>query len=158
MATMRDVSNPYDGGLGAGGKFRKWPFRRTTQTTPYDRPPTALRNPSGGAGFSTLKKINDLGAAADLRVGMNYILKEFLLDPRLVPSTKDLRDLKFLSHQVATPLVTLEAIAILLMHLGDVVPLHHNLKKHLQLQGNVSPFTFRIIQILLQSRPRITTT
>ncbi|XP_010312503.2 nuclear pore complex protein NUP1 isoform X1 [Solanum lycopersicum] len=35
----------YEGGGGAGGKFRKRPLRRN-QTTPYDRPPTALRNPS----------------------------------------------------------------------------------------------------------------
>ncbi|KAJ8551607.1 hypothetical protein K7X08_021622 [Anisodus acutangulus] len=34
----------YEGG-GAGGKFRKRPLRRN-QATPYDRPPTALRNPS----------------------------------------------------------------------------------------------------------------
>ncbi|XVE68569.1 hypothetical protein DITRI_Ditri09bG0078700 [Diplodiscus trichospermus] len=47
MATGREESNPYDGGLGAGGKFRKRPFKRTTQTTPYNRPPTAIRNPSG---------------------------------------------------------------------------------------------------------------
>ncbi|KAM1531303.1 hypothetical protein ACFX1Z_020273 [Malus domestica] len=33
-------------GLGAGGKFRKTLFRRTTQATPYDRPPTILRNHS----------------------------------------------------------------------------------------------------------------
>ncbi|XP_039002542.1 nuclear pore complex protein NUP1-like isoform X2 [Hibiscus syriacus] len=44
MATPREESNPYDGGFGAGGKFRKRPFRRTT---PYDRPPTAIRNPNG---------------------------------------------------------------------------------------------------------------
>lgn len=31
-----------EGGAGAGGKFRKRPFRRA-QTTPYDRPATALR-------------------------------------------------------------------------------------------------------------------
>ncbi|GMI84658.1 hypothetical protein like AT3G10650 [Hibiscus trionum] len=43
MAAAREESNPYDGGFGAGGKFRKRPFRRTT---PYDRPPTAIRNPS----------------------------------------------------------------------------------------------------------------
>ncbi|XWS57109.1 hypothetical protein CRYUN_Cryun09bG0143300 [Craigia yunnanensis] len=47
MATAREESNPYDCGLGAGGKFRKRPFRRTTQTKPYDRPPTIIRNPSG---------------------------------------------------------------------------------------------------------------
>ncbi|KAG6680482.1 hypothetical protein I3842_13G045400 [Carya illinoinensis] len=49
METTRE-GNPYDvvseEGLGTGGKFRKRPFRRTTHTTPYDRPPTALRNPS----------------------------------------------------------------------------------------------------------------
>ncbi|XP_010552887.1 PREDICTED: nuclear pore complex protein NUP1-like isoform X2 [Tarenaya hassleriana] len=42
-------SNPYDGGLGAGGKFRKRPFRRS-QTTPYDRPPTSVRIPGLGGG------------------------------------------------------------------------------------------------------------
>ncbi|KAH1038136.1 hypothetical protein J1N35_039879 [Gossypium stocksii] len=47
MATAREESNPYGGGLGAGGKFRNRPFRRTTKTTPYDRPPTSIRNPSG---------------------------------------------------------------------------------------------------------------
>ncbi|KAJ1404789.1 hypothetical protein SESBI_26367 [Sesbania bispinosa] len=49
MAT-EEKENPYEGGtagagLGTGGKFRKRPFRRT-QTTPYDRPPTSLRNPN----------------------------------------------------------------------------------------------------------------
>ncbi|KAL0322101.1 UNVERIFIED_CONTAM: Nuclear pore complex protein [Sesamum calycinum] len=39
-ATGNTTSSSYGGG-GAGGKFRKKPFRR--QTTPYDRPPTALR-------------------------------------------------------------------------------------------------------------------
>lgn len=37
------------------------------------------------AGSRTFKII-DLGAAADLRVGINYIPKEFLLDPRYVLS------------------------------------------------------------------------
>ncbi|XP_075081679.1 nuclear pore complex protein NUP1-like [Nicotiana tabacum] len=40
------TSSAYEGtGGGAGGKFRKRPFLKK-QTTPYDRPPTALRNPS----------------------------------------------------------------------------------------------------------------
>ncbi|KAK8629763.1 hypothetical protein V6N13_078591 [Hibiscus sabdariffa] len=47
MATAREESNPYGGVLGAGGKFRKRPLRRTTKATPYDRPPTSIRNPSG---------------------------------------------------------------------------------------------------------------
>ncbi|XP_004240192.1 nuclear pore complex protein NUP1-like [Solanum lycopersicum] len=37
-------SSAYEGG-GAGGKFRRRPFRKN-QTTPYDRPPNDLRNPS----------------------------------------------------------------------------------------------------------------
>ncbi|CAK8572926.1 unnamed protein product [Lathyrus sativus] len=41
MATEGN-ENPYEGGT--GGKFRKRPLRRTQ--TPYDRPPTALRNPN----------------------------------------------------------------------------------------------------------------
>ncbi|KAK7268598.1 hypothetical protein RIF29_21299 [Crotalaria pallida] len=45
MATEEEKENPYEG-LGTGGKFRKRPFRRTTQTTPYDRPPNSLRNPT----------------------------------------------------------------------------------------------------------------
>uniref|UniRef100_A0A6N2LRN3 Nuclear pore complex protein NUP1 n=1 Tax=Salix viminalis TaxID=40686 RepID=A0A6N2LRN3_SALVM len=32
---------------GGYGKSRKRPFRRSTHTTPYDRPATAIRNPSG---------------------------------------------------------------------------------------------------------------
>ncbi|KAK8301485.1 hypothetical protein V6Z12_D04G024800 [Gossypium hirsutum] len=49
MATAREEGNPYDGAQGAGGKFKKRPFRRTTKTTPYDRPPTSIRNPSGSS-------------------------------------------------------------------------------------------------------------
>ncbi|XP_068328919.1 nuclear pore complex protein NUP1-like isoform X2 [Pyrus communis] len=45
-------------GLGAGGKFRKTPFRRTTQATPYDRPPRILRNPSA-ANDGWLSKLVD---------------------------------------------------------------------------------------------------
>lgn len=60
MATSRDESNPY-GALGAGGKFRKKPYRRPP-STPYDRPPTAIRNPTivpGAVGNSWLRKLVD---------------------------------------------------------------------------------------------------
>ncbi|XP_054786148.1 nuclear pore complex protein NUP1 [Prosopis cineraria] len=58
MATARE-GKPYEGGgLGAGGKFRKRPFRRN-QTTPYDRPPTALRNPSTSRNYGWLSKLVD---------------------------------------------------------------------------------------------------
>ncbi|KAI4373109.1 hypothetical protein MLD38_011271 [Melastoma candidum] len=43
--------NPYDsspgGGGGAGGKFRKKPYRRPHSSTPYDRPPSSVRDLSG---------------------------------------------------------------------------------------------------------------
>lgn len=59
MATARD-GNPYESaGLGAGGKFRKRPFRRN-QTTPYDRPPPPpLRNPSTARSYGWLSKLVD---------------------------------------------------------------------------------------------------
>ncbi|KAJ6983599.1 hypothetical protein NC653_026423 [Populus alba x Populus x berolinensis] len=44
--TRERNERPYEDG-GGYGKFPKRPFRRSTQTTPYDRPATAIRNPSG---------------------------------------------------------------------------------------------------------------
>ncbi|GMH16093.1 hypothetical protein Nepgr_017934 [Nepenthes gracilis] len=43
----------YEGSGGAGGKFRKKPFRRH-QRTPYDRPTTALRNPQRSGWISRI--------------------------------------------------------------------------------------------------------
>ncbi|KAL6586259.1 hypothetical protein OROMI_001247 [Orobanche minor] len=51
--TANTTSSSYGGG-GAGGKFRKKPFRR--QTTPYDRPSTALRG-NNDNNSSWLKKL-----------------------------------------------------------------------------------------------------
>ncbi|CAL0328497.1 unnamed protein product [Lupinus luteus] len=46
MAAAREENSYENGGGEAGfGKFRRRPLRRT-QTTPYDRPATALRNPN----------------------------------------------------------------------------------------------------------------
>ncbi|GMP68206.1 hypothetical protein CsSME_00027897 [Camellia sinensis var. sinensis] len=57
MATKAGEGTSYGGGSsgggGGGGKFRKRPFRRP-QTTPYDRPQTALRNPSTNGWLSKL--------------------------------------------------------------------------------------------------------
>lgn len=47
-AARGESSNPY-GGLGTGGKFRK-PTARRSQKTPYDRPPTSVRNSGPGGG------------------------------------------------------------------------------------------------------------
>ncbi|GLT93378.1 hypothetical protein SLE2022_111740 [Rubroshorea leprosula] len=59
MSTAREESSRYDAGSGAGGKFKKRPFRRTTQGTPYDRPPTAIRNPGNGNGNGWFSKLVD---------------------------------------------------------------------------------------------------
>ncbi|CAN6926495.1 unnamed protein product [Brassica oleracea] len=48
-AARGESSNPYGGVLGAGGKFRKPPARRSHKT-PYDRPPTSVKNPRNGTG------------------------------------------------------------------------------------------------------------
>ena len=48
-AARGESSNPYGGVLGAGGKFRKPPARRSHKT-PYDRPPTSVKNPRPGIG------------------------------------------------------------------------------------------------------------
>ncbi|CAL5406975.1 unnamed protein product [Camellia sinensis] len=57
MATTAGEGTSYGGGSsgggGGGGKFRKRPFRRP-QTTPYDRPQTAFRNPSTNGWLSKL--------------------------------------------------------------------------------------------------------
>ncbi|KAK4759948.1 hypothetical protein SAY87_023079 [Trapa incisa] len=60
MATSREESDPH-GVSGAVGKFRKKPYRRVP-STPYDRPPTAIRNPSiapGDVSNSWLRKVVD---------------------------------------------------------------------------------------------------
>ncbi|EOA32260.1 hypothetical protein CARUB_v10015521mg [Capsella rubella] len=48
-AARGESSNPYGGGLGTGGKFRKQTARKS-QKTPYDRPPTSVRNTGLGGG------------------------------------------------------------------------------------------------------------
>ncbi|GMI84652.1 hypothetical protein HRI_002134500 [Hibiscus trionum] len=82
MAAAREESNPYDGGFGAGGKFRKRPFRRTT---PYDRPPTAIRNPSNtGHGNGWLSKLVD--PAQRLITSSAHRLFASVFRKRLTPS------------------------------------------------------------------------
>ncbi|PON79826.1 hypothetical protein PanWU01x14_010580 [Parasponia andersonii] len=58
-AREEEEQKPYEGGGygGAGGKFRKRPFRRSNHTKPYDRPPTAFRNPNNNGGW--LSKLVD---------------------------------------------------------------------------------------------------
>ncbi|KAF5742490.1 hypothetical protein HS088_TW09G00539 [Tripterygium wilfordii] len=63
-APEENKRDPYEGGGGGFGKFRKRPFRRNN-TTPYDRPPTAIRNPSssnsngGGSNNGWLSRLVD---------------------------------------------------------------------------------------------------
>ncbi|CAH8283551.1 unnamed protein product [Eruca vesicaria subsp. sativa] len=65
-AARGESSNPYGGGLGTGGKFRK-PTARRSQKTPYERPPTSVRGSGvggredrgGGGGGGWLSKLVD---------------------------------------------------------------------------------------------------
>ncbi|KAJ0771338.1 hypothetical protein HanPI659440_Chr07g0267831 [Helianthus annuus] len=50
MATAGDGLTTYQSG-GAGGKLRKRSIRRSSQTTPYDRPPIAIRNNNNNPSF-----------------------------------------------------------------------------------------------------------
>jgi hypothetical protein len=76
MDTARE-GKPHDAvsgeGLGAGGKFRKRPFRRVAKTTPYNRPPTALRVRSRSTAFTAITGSSSLsvstGAAPNFKFG-----------------------------------------------------------------------------------------
>lgn len=86
MATAGE--SKYEGG--AGGKFRKRPFRRS-QATPYDRPPTALRNPTiagghGGAGSSWFSKLITDGAQ---RLFASVFRKRLLPSPSSAQTSPD---------------------------------------------------------------------
>ncbi|KFK38455.1 hypothetical protein AALP_AA3G115600 [Arabis alpina] len=61
-AIRGESSNPYGGGLGTGGKFRK-PTARKSQKTPYDRPSTSVRLGGGEdrVGGCWLSKLVDPG-------------------------------------------------------------------------------------------------
>lgn len=78
-------------GLGAGGKFRKKPFRRP-HSTPYDRPPTAIRIPTivpGADGDSWLRKLMDPAQkllATTARRFYNSVFRKRLTQPLPSPS------------------------------------------------------------------------
>ncbi|KAF3968203.1 hypothetical protein CMV_007883 [Castanea mollissima] len=96
METARE-EKPYaavssEGGFGTGGKFRKRPFRRATQTTPYDRPRTAIRTPS-------------LAAAVVATNNNNNGWLSRLVDPaqRLIASSAHRLFSSFFSKRLAPP-------------------------------------------------------
>ncbi|XP_061353687.1 nuclear pore complex protein NUP1-like [Gastrolobium bilobum] len=109
MATARD-ENPYEGG-GGFGKFRKLPFRRT-QTTPYDRPLTALRNPSRNSGwFSKLvDPAQRLIASSAKRLFASVFRKRLPPPPpppRSSEAVQEARD----NHQEAAVFVSIDDVA-----------------------------------------------
>nr|XP_027189839.1 nuclear pore complex protein NUP1-like isoform X3 [Cicer arietinum] len=91
MATARE-ENRYEGG-GEFGKFRKRPFRKT-QKTPYDRPPTALRNPNRNNGW--LSKLIDpaqrLIAYSAHRLFSSVFRKRLPPPPSAPETVQDARD------------------------------------------------------------------
>ena len=62
-------------------------------------------------------KLIDMGAAADLRVGINYVPNEFLLDPRYAPPQQYI-----MSTQVS---LQLGGCSCLLLRLTPVLEQHH---------------------------------
>ena len=46
-------------------------------------------------------KLIDLGAAADLRIGINYVPNEFLLDPRYAPPEQYIMSTQVRAHDCA---------------------------------------------------------
>ncbi|XP_043717504.1 nuclear pore complex protein NUP1-like isoform X2 [Telopea speciosissima] len=78
----------YEGG--AGGKFRKKPFRKAT--TPYDRPVIALRNPvEGGSSNGWLSKIVDPASRVITRSAHKFfssVFRKRLPAPETVPEAE----------------------------------------------------------------------
>jgi len=76
---------------GGYGKFRKRPFRRSTQTTPYDRPSTAIRNP-GGISNGWLSKLVDpaqrLIASSAHRLFASVFRKRLPAPPVVTPQSQ----------------------------------------------------------------------
>ncbi|KAL2326636.1 hypothetical protein Fmac_025694 [Flemingia macrophylla] len=101
MAPARE-ENTYEGG-GGFGKFRKRPFRKT-QTTPYDRPPTALRNPNRNNGW--LSKLVDpaqrLLASSANRIFASVFRKSLPPPQEAVQEGRD-------HHQETAPIVVNES-------------------------------------------------
>ncbi|KAK4757985.1 hypothetical protein SAY87_019286 [Trapa incisa] len=100
-------------GLGAGGKFRKKPFRRP-QSTPYDRPPTASRAPtlvSSADGDGWLRKLMDPAQkilATTARRFYNSVFRKRLTQPPTSPPLpsypQELKEETFNKHAATTSL------------------------------------------------------
>ncbi|KAJ6720068.1 NUCLEAR PORE COMPLEX PROTEIN NUP1 [Salix viminalis] len=90
MTTRESNERPYEDG-GGYGKFRKRPLRRKTQTTPYARPATAIRNPSG-SGNGWLSKLVDpaqrLIASGAQRLFASVFRKRLPAPPTVAPPFK----------------------------------------------------------------------
>ncbi|CAL0333462.1 unnamed protein product [Lupinus luteus] len=108
MATARE-ENPYEtgGGVAGFGKFRKRPFKRS-QTTPYDRPPTALRNPNRNNGW--LSKIVD-PAQRFIAYSANKLFSSVFRKRLPPPSSEAVQEVRD-NHQEATVFVANDITAI----------------------------------------------
>ncbi|XP_059624396.1 nuclear pore complex protein NUP1-like isoform X3 [Cornus florida] len=79
MVAAGEGTSSYRGGGETGGKFRKKPLRRP-QTTPYNRPPTALGNPRDG----WLSKLVDPASkliSASAQMFFSSVFRKRLLPP-----------------------------------------------------------------------------
>ncbi|XP_061358403.1 nuclear pore complex protein NUP1-like isoform X2 [Gastrolobium bilobum] len=109
MASARD-ENPYEGG-GGFGKFRKRPFRRT-QTTPFDRLLTALRNPSRNNGwFSKLVDPAQRLIASSANMLFASVFRKRLPPPPPPPRSSEAVQEARDNHQEAAVFVSIDDVA-----------------------------------------------
>ncbi|GAB4850482.1 hypothetical protein Ancab_029788 [Ancistrocladus abbreviatus] len=92
-ATAEDSAKAgYEGSAdgGAGGKFRKRPLHRHHRSTPYDRPPTALRSPRRNGWFSRIiDPASKLITAGAHKLFSSVFPKILLPLPRLPPDENE---------------------------------------------------------------------
>ncbi|XP_042487964.1 nuclear pore complex protein NUP1-like [Macadamia integrifolia] len=107
----------YEGG--AGGKFRKRPFRR--QTTPYDRPVTALRNPvEGGNNNGWLSKIVDPASRIIARSAQSFFSSVFR---KRLPAPETVSDH---SSVLVHPMASVEHDHAILDDFSELIMYHGN--------------------------------
>ncbi|CAM8970846.1 unnamed protein product [Rhodiola kirilowii] len=128
--TAANGASAYEGS-GAGGKFRRKPLRKNS-STPYDRPPAAVRNPSSGNGW--LSKIVDPASkfinASAHRLFSSVFRKRLLPPPQQTPPA---------ARQPVSDVNRTEdsrAKSEILDKIGDQCGRDHHVDEHVSLDNN----------------------
>ncbi|CAM8961971.1 unnamed protein product [Rhodiola kirilowii] len=128
--TAANGASAYEGS-GAGGKFRRKPLRKN-QSTPYDRPPAAVRNPSSGNGW--LSKIVDPASkfinASAHRLFSSVFRKRLLPPPQQTPpaARQPVSDVNRTENS--------KAKSEILDKIGDQCGRDHHVDEHVSLDNN----------------------